>query len=96
MNCCCCSTKHSLHHCSLCFPAKNYWAKDLVFLVTSHSEVGMQAWINGYMGTHSSGKKKKNSFILHGRDKRKRKKNLVVGRIRTCAGRAQWISSPSP
>ena len=59
MNCCCCSTKHSLYHCSLCFPAKNYWAKDLVFLVTSHSEVGMQAWINGYMGTHSSGKKKR-------------------------------------
>ena len=54
-------TGHSLHHCcdTLCLPAKNYWAKDLIFLVTSHDEVGMQAWINGYMGTHSSGKRKK-------------------------------------
>ena len=24
------------------------------------------------------------------------KKIIVVGRIRTCAGRPQWISSPSP
>ena len=42
-----------------CFPAKNYWAKDLIFLVTCHGEVGMQAWINGYMGIHSSGKGKR-------------------------------------
>ena len=38
------------------YPAKNYWAKDLIFLVTSQNEVGMQAWIDGYIGTHSSGK----------------------------------------
>jgi len=33
--------------------AKNYWAKDIIFLVTSHDEVGMQAWIDSYMGLHS-------------------------------------------
>ena len=27
---------------------------------------------------------------------KKIKKSIAVGRIRTCAGRPQWISSPSP
>ena len=35
--------------------AKNYWAKDLIFLVTTRGEIGMQSWIDGYMGTVSSG-----------------------------------------
>ncbi len=39
------------------FTAKNFWAKDIIFLVTTHREVGMQAWINSYMGTYSTGKK---------------------------------------
>ncbi len=39
--------------------AKNFWAKDIIFLVTSQREVGMQAWINGYMGTQSTGNQKK-------------------------------------
>ena len=29
---------------------KNYWAKDLIFLVTCGEEVGMQAWVDQYMG----------------------------------------------
>lgn len=33
--------------------AKNYWAKDLIFLVTSHESIGMQAWIDKYLGLHS-------------------------------------------
>ena len=36
--------------------AKNYWAKDIIFLVTSHDEVGMQAWIDAYMGLHTASK----------------------------------------
>ena len=29
-------------------------------------------------------------------EKKKKKKDYVAGRIRTCAGRPQWISRPSP
>ena len=87
--------------------AKNYWAKDIIFLLTSQDEVGMQAWINSYMGIHSTGKAREKikkrprvhnyTFVVLVEKKEKRKKkNSVVGRIRTCAGRAQWISSPSP
>lgn len=43
----------------LFFSAKNYWAKDLIFLVTSHEGVGMQAWVDQYMGLQGSGEKKK-------------------------------------
>ena len=39
------------------FVEKNFWGKDLIFLITSHEEIGMQAWIDGYMGTDTSGKK---------------------------------------
>ena len=42
-----------------CNSAKNYWAKDLIFLVTSQNEVGMQAWIDSYMGIHSGGEENK-------------------------------------
>ena len=34
---------------------KNYWGKDLVFLVTTHNTAGMQAWLNAYMGEQNSG-----------------------------------------
>ncbi len=36
------------------YAAKNYWAKDLIFLVTSCGEVGMQAWVDQYMGLTKS------------------------------------------
>ena len=29
-------------------------------------------------------------------ERKRKEKDYVVGRIRTCAGRPQWISSPSP
>ena len=38
-----------------CFgTGKNYWAKDLIFLVTTREEYGMQAWLELYMGQPSS------------------------------------------
>lgn len=49
--------------------AKTYWAKDLIFLVTSHGHIGMQAWIDQYLGVDSGGGKKKE------KNKKKEKKN---------------------
>ena len=60
--------------------AKNYWAKDLVFLVTSEGEIGMEAWMDAYLGQQSPGE------IAW---RKKKKKKIVVGRIRTCAGKSQ-------
>ncbi len=37
-------------------PARNYWAKDIVFLVTTSGELGAQAWIDAYVGTHTPSK----------------------------------------
>ena len=39
----------------VCSAGKNYWAKDIVFLVTTGGEVGAQAWINSYMGDSAGG-----------------------------------------
>ncbi|RWS21655.1 glycosylphosphatidylinositol anchor attachment 1 protein-like protein, partial [Leptotrombidium deliense] len=30
------------------FVSKNYWAKDIIFLISDHELVGMQAWLNAY------------------------------------------------
>eukprot|EP00095_Tigriopus_kingsejongensis_P004065 snap_masked-scaffold5_size1054832-processed-gene-9.16 protein:Tk04065 transcript:snap_masked-scaffold5_size1054832-processed-gene-9.16-mRNA-1 annotation:"glycosylphosphatidylinositol anchor attachment 1 protein" len=30
------------------FSRQNYWAKDLIFLVTQHEQLGMQAWLEAY------------------------------------------------
>ena len=38
---------------------KSYWAKDIIFLVTSGEEIGTQAWIDSYMGGHTEGEKLK-------------------------------------
>lgn len=35
--------------------AKNYWSKDLIFLVTSEGPIGAQAWIDAYLGVHNNG-----------------------------------------
>lgn len=32
--------------------SQNYWAKDVIFLVTEHEQLGMQAWLQAY---HSKG-----------------------------------------
>lgn len=29
---------------------KNYWAKDIIFLITEHEQLGMQAWLEAYHG----------------------------------------------
>ena len=79
---------------------KNYWAKDIIFLVTTGDEIGAQAWINSYMGDRSTGKglaiPVQKERLCKKYAKHHKRKSDVVGRIRTCAGRAQWISSPSP
>lgn len=28
-----------------------YWAKDIIFLITEHEQLGMQAWLEAYHGT---------------------------------------------
>lgn len=33
---------------------KKYWAKDIIFLVTEHEQLGMQAWLDAYHGVVSS------------------------------------------
>lgn len=35
------------------FSAQKYWAKDIIFLITEHEQLGMQAWLEAYHGLHS-------------------------------------------
>lgn len=35
------------------FSEQNYWAKDIIFLVTEHEQLGMQAWLDAYHGVTS-------------------------------------------
>ena len=30
------------------FRMQNYWAKDIIFLITQHEQLGMQAWLEAY------------------------------------------------
>ena len=30
------------------FSEHTYWAKDIIFLLTEHEEIGMQAWLSAY------------------------------------------------
>ncbi|KAL0861754.1 hypothetical protein ABMA27_009230 [Loxostege sticticalis] len=32
---------------------QKYWAKDLIFLITEHEQLGMQAWLEAYHGLHN-------------------------------------------
>lgn len=32
---------------------QKYWAKDIIFLVTEHEQLGMQAWLDAYHGITS-------------------------------------------
>jgi len=34
-----------------------YWAKDIIFLVNEHDLIGMQAWLEGYHHTNTTGKR---------------------------------------
>ncbi|CAH0717989.1 unnamed protein product, partial [Brenthis ino] len=33
---------------------QKYWAKDIIFLITEHEQLGMQAWLEAYHGLHRS------------------------------------------
>ncbi|KAK7597859.1 hypothetical protein V9T40_010084 [Parthenolecanium corni] len=35
------------------FRRQKYWAKDIIFLVTEHEQLGVQAWLDAYHGTMS-------------------------------------------
>jgi glycosylphosphatidylinositol transamidase len=35
------------------FIEQKYWAKDIIFLVTEHEQLGMQAWLDAYHGVIS-------------------------------------------
>lgn len=35
------------------FIGQKYWAKDIIFLVTEHEQLGVQAWLDAYHGTMS-------------------------------------------
>lgn len=37
-------------------PGQIYWAKDIIFLVNEHDLIGMQAWLEGYHHTNTTGK----------------------------------------
>ena len=34
-------------------PEQKYWAKDIIFLITEHEQLGMQAWLDAYHGVTS-------------------------------------------
>lgn len=46
---------------------KNYWAKDIIFLITEHEQLGMQAWLDAYHGVESSEENVLKSGDLEGR-----------------------------
>ena len=35
------------------FVASSYWARDVIFLVTEHEQLGMEAWLEAYHYTSS-------------------------------------------
>lgn len=35
------------------FSEQKYWAKDIIFLITEHEQLGMQAWLDAYHGVTS-------------------------------------------
>ena len=65
---------------------KNVWKQNLFLSIFLFYEL-LENW-KFYTGKKWIG--------LKGKEGKKQKKDFVVGRIRTCAGRPQWISSPSP
>jgi hypothetical protein len=38
---------------TFCLTGHTYWAKDIIFLVTDHEQIGMQAWLDGYHNTRN-------------------------------------------
>ncbi|KAK2187644.1 hypothetical protein NP493_159g04034 [Ridgeia piscesae] len=46
-------------HLAKSFRRHTYWAKDIIFLITEHEEIGIQAWLNAYHHSH-------NDYVLAG------------------------------
>lgn len=49
------------------FLEEKYWAKDIIFLVTEHEQLGMQAWLEAYHRISSGKNGVLNSGDLTGR-----------------------------
>ena len=43
---------------------QNYWAKDIIFLITEHELLGMQAWLEAYHDSITAGTSQ--SILDHG------------------------------
>ena len=41
--------------------ARNYWAKDIIILITGNNTLGAQAWLDSYLGFQTPGM----TFVLH-------------------------------
>lgn len=39
----------------LWLPGQVFWAKDIIFLVNEHDLIGMQAWLESYHHTNTTG-----------------------------------------
>lgn len=50
-----------------CFFSKDqiYFAKDLIFLVNEHDLIGMQAWLEGYHHTNTTGENMFSPIKVH-------------------------------
>lgn len=46
---------------------KKYWAKDIIFLITEHEQLGMQAWLDAYHGVVSGQENVLDAGDLEGR-----------------------------
>lgn len=49
------------------FAEEKYWAKDIIFLVTEHEQLGMQAWLEAYHSVSCGKRGTINYGDLHGR-----------------------------
>lgn len=49
----CCETASDYYYYYHNYSEQVYWAKDLIFLVTEHEQLGAQAWLQAYHRTQS-------------------------------------------
>lgn len=52
---------------SFFFPEEKYWSKDIIFLITEHEQLGIQAWLEAYHLTSCGEKGVLNFGDLRGR-----------------------------
>lgn len=48
------------------FLEKNYWAKDIIFLVTEQEQLGMHAFLEAYFNTEIEENAKRHTFLDYG------------------------------